>query len=154
MVKKIQLVFSFVFLVVISLSSAAIEDDSDPDDFDMLPPCPEMHLHATKKDDGRVVVSWDAVYNAEEYEICHNCETIVDGEGVRDEDTDDGVSHKTFPHKVCPGGHPCHIYDDIPHGLNHFNVRVRIWKKWSRWSNKRNFYFSASDYGIVRHEEL
>jgi hypothetical protein len=99
----------------------------------------------------KLILQWDKVLGAEQYEICHNCLQISDDSG--EGDISDG---KLLPIGVgrdheC-GGNPCMVMPNISLGYNRFNIRVQSGGEWSPWSVHRNY--NVDEAGRVKHEEL
>ena len=96
----------------------------------------------------KIVVQWDFLKGALEYEICHDCTISEDGSVT-------GGSRTIVPigRKGECGGRPCHIVRGAPLRLNTFHVRANIADEgWTDWSAPRNFM--VQDPGRTYHEEL
>ena len=102
----------------------------------------------------KVIVKWDTISGAEGYELCHNCNHILEETG--EENSGNDVDGKIYPIEVgganmC-GGQACHVMPGAPKGNNKFHLRVKMNGEWSAWSNYQNF--NVQEPGMFGHEEL
>ena len=106
----------------------------------------------------KAIIKWDAIPNAERYEICHHCNDYIDEEtGVADDNVTDEDSIKDIYDieiggKNTCGGQPCLVMPGVPKGNNQYHLRVKIDGEWSLWSKHQNFF--VSEPGTFEHVEL
>mmetsp|Transcript_13461 Transcript_13461/g.37159 ORF Transcript_13461/g.37159 Transcript_13461/m.37159 type:complete len:153 (-) Transcript_13461:115-573(-) len=97
----------------------------------------------------KIILQWDRVADAEEYEVCHQC-TVDDATGILD--TMGEIRHVPIGRSGECGNRPCLVMPGAPTGYNRFNLRVRVDDAWSAWSVHRNF--NVLEPGTIEHEEL
>ena len=95
-----------------------------------------------EEDMRKIIIQWEAIPGALEYQVCHNCiPTETDGD------------LHTVPITQTRGGRPMYIKKDAPLGMNSFQVRVSLAEgELTEWSKQRNF--NVDEPGSVHHEEL
>ena len=107
----------------------------------------------------KIIVQWETVPEALEYQVCHNC-VFHDGND-NDEDEEMTIHVVAVGREGECGGRPCYILPGAPLGRNTFHVRVRTSTTttsgndevlWSEWSEPRNF--NVDQIGKTEHEEL
>ena len=105
----------------------------------------------------KIIVKWGAITGAEAYELCHNCNFIVEETGEENNNNGGGNTAGTiYPIEIggknlC-GGQPCHVMPGAPMGNNIFHLRVKKNGEFSPWSNYQNF--NVQEPGNFDHEEL
>ncbi|CAJ1963179.1 unnamed protein product [Cylindrotheca closterium] len=125
-------------------------------------PSARVKLHLVKttgevmvghEDKRKILLKWGRYHNAEQYELCHNCDNIDEVTGEVDGDIDEEkiISIGTGRQFEC-GGDPCLVYPDAPLGYNKFHLRVLIGDKWSKWSKHKNYH--VDEPGALEHREL
>ena len=101
----------------------------------------------------KLTVFWNAIPDAQIYEVCLNCE-IHDNERL---DPTVGRLEVSDPQQTC-GGRQCFIWPGADPGVNRVHVRVRTSDdRVSRWSDPGNFEVAADKIGFtehIPHEEL
>ncbi|KAL7446866.1 hypothetical protein ACHAXM_011437 [Skeletonema potamos] len=100
----------------------------------------------------KVIVKWDAIGAAEGYELCHNCNHILEETGVENGEVDGTIYRIEIGGKNMCGGQPCYVMSGAPIGYNKFHLRVKKGGEWSPWSNYQNF--NVKEPGNFEHEEL
>ena len=89
----------------------------------------------------KVIVKWEPIPLAVQYELCHMCNHIDEETGDAD-DINMNTEAKIYqigPGSTC-GGQPCHIMPGTEKGHNKFHLRVKgHGGEWSAWSKYQNF---------------
>lgn len=94
----------------------------------------------------KIIIQWDTIPGALQYQVCHNCKM-----------TDDGVLEPGEIHPVAldmvRAGRPVFVRPNTPLGRNTFHVRASVEEgKWGPWSEQRVFNVDAP--GNAVHDEL
>ena len=100
----------------------------------------------------KVIVKWDEIYDAEAYELCHNCNFIDEDTGAETTSSDRSGVIKEVDVKTRCGGQPCSINPGMPRGHNKFHLRVKKGGVMSPWSRYQNF--DVQEPGTFGHIEL
>jgi len=108
----------------------------------------EGNLVPGEEDLRKIIVSWDHVSEAEDYEVCHNCHITTNDEGGT---SVFGLIHDIPKGMEC-GGRPCFVLPGAPLGLNTFHLRVKVKDddEVSDWSEEVKFF--VEDPGHVHHD--
>ena len=102
----------------------------------------------------KIILQWDHIAGAQEYQVCHECSQSLleeDTDATTNKNEEDGKIHNVSVGHEC-GGKPCFILPGAPLGYNAFHLRVKVGDEWSEWSSPRNFF--VKEPGTVSHEEL
>ncbi|KAL3928526.1 MAG: hypothetical protein SGBAC_012616 [Bacillariaceae sp.] len=101
----------------------------------------------------KILLKWGKYHNAEQYELCHNCDNIDDvtGEANGLIEEEKVISLGVGRQYEC-GGDACLVWPDAPLGYNKFHLRVLVGDEWSKWSKHRNYH--VNEPGTLIHEEL
>lgn len=100
----------------------------------------------------KVIVRWNPMSAAEAYELCHNCNHILEETGEENGDVDGKIYPIAVGGANMCGGQACHVMPGAPKGNNKFHLRVKMDGEWSAWSNYQNF--NVQEPGVFDHEEL
>eukprot|EP00573_Skeletonema_grethae_P000414 CAMPEP_0201685936 /NCGR_PEP_ID=MMETSP0578-20130828/567_1 /ASSEMBLY_ACC=CAM_ASM_000663 /TAXON_ID=267565 /ORGANISM="Skeletonema grethea, Strain CCMP 1804" /LENGTH=149 /DNA_ID=CAMNT_0048169921 /DNA_START=53 /DNA_END=502 /DNA_ORIENTATION=- len=98
----------------------------------------------------KAIIKWDPMNGAEKYQLCHNCNHILEDTGAEDGAVDGDII-EVEADNFC-GGQACHVMPGCPQGHNKFHLRVKMDGEWSAWSNYQNF--DVKEPGNFDHEEL
>lgn len=81
----------------------------------------------------KFIMTWFPSEGASGYEVCHNCDDLIDGHG---KETGDLGKH-IFTNVATCDGLPCIVMKKIPEGSNSFNIRHKTEDgKYTHWSEK------------------
>ena len=101
----------------------------------------------------KILVQWDSVPDALEYEVCHDC-IMENGEPK------EGEGKRTIVDlKSTRGGTPVHIVPGAPIRINTFHVRAKVatgdGEVWTEWSKPGNYdVHEDTSKAWAEHQEL
>mmetsp|Transcript_29530 Transcript_29530/g.67894 ORF Transcript_29530/g.67894 Transcript_29530/m.67894 type:complete len:152 (-) Transcript_29530:279-734(-) len=102
----------------------------------------------------KIIVYWDIIPDAVEYELCYGC--VVDNKtGIRHDDPKGGHVFTIGISSTCGGVDMCKAIPNANLGKNVFNVRVKTNDgRWSRWSEGANFIVDEPGFSQHVYDEL
>lgn len=134
------------FLSLLTLALAAFSTDANTprSDFKLAIAKVKPHVyHAGEREpkDGehlvKFIMTWFPTEGANGYEVCHNCDDLIDGHGKATASTED-MQHHIYTNVATCDGLPCIVMKKIPEGSNTFNIRHKTEDgKYTHWSEKR-----------------
>lgn len=88
-----------------------------------------------EEDKRKIIIQWDAIPGALEYQVCHNCKA-----SKRKGELTPGDLHSVDIETVR-AGRPVFVKPDVQRGKNSFHVRASVQEgKWGPWSEERIFH--------------
>eukprot|EP00980_Cylindrotheca_fusiformis_P021816 scaffold8658_cov101-Cylindrotheca_fusiformis.AAC.2 len=154
--RKMKLAFSFFLAISTLIGNAAAVDRPDFDPHARVKQHREKttgELVAGEEHLRKILLKWDKVPGAEQYQLCHNCNGIEEATGeAKSLIPEDKIISLGVGRKYECGGQACLVMPDSPLGYNTFHLRVQVGDEWSKWSKQRNY--KVDEPGTIEHEEL
>jgi len=99
----------------------------------------------------KLLLQWDSVEGALEYQVCHNCVFVPPEEKGHYFGEIKQGNIDTVPATQLKANRPVFIFPNAPLGKNTFRVRVSVKEhEWGPWSDPRNFM--VDEPGTVQHQ--
>ena len=131
----------FFSLLTLALAVFSTDASVDRSDFKLAIAKVKPHVfHAGEREPQneehlvKFIMTWFPTEGASGYEVCHNCDDLIDGHGKATGDLEKHV----YTNVATCDGLPCVVMKKIAEGSNSFNIRHKTEDgEYTHWSEKR-----------------